>query len=295
MNKKLSFLFLIPALLLSACAENFDYEVKPVEPETHYDNVYIIMGQSNATGVAPVSFLETKSPTTYLKYSTNFNQVDISYDVDQRIESNFVPVRLGFGANEEYFGPEIGISEVISEVDEKSYIIKATWSGSCLQSQYVDKNGDTYELYDRFVPFIKDQLKKLKKNGKNPRVKGLFWMQGESDSFDGLCDTYGEATQWFVKRMRKNLNDYVYGYMNFVDAYISTKSIHWPHPDQVNLYKDEFAALDEHNYCIHTNGEDNNAIDLVLKVDSGEGNDAAHYDSLSMLALGKESGKYLIK
>ena len=296
MNKKHLFLFL-PLLCLSACSNspNFDYSVKPVDPDEHYDNVYIIMGQSNASGIAQASWLETKDPVTYAKYAANYNKVEISYDVDQRVSTNFVPVRIGFGAAEGFYGPEIGISEVISEVDEKSYIIKATWSGSCLQSQYVNKNGDTFELYDRFVPFIKDQLKRLERNNKNPRVKGLFWMQGESDSLEGLCDTYGEALEWFVRRMRMELNDYVYGYMNFVDAYISTKTI-WPSPDPVNQGKEEFAKKDEHNYCIKTNGEDSTALDLGIKSQTGEDiNDPAHYDSLSMLALGKEAGKYLIK
>lgn len=292
---KKSFFLMVPLLCLSACAENFNYDVKPFDPNEHYDNVYVIMGQSNASGVSKASFLETKAPETYAKYINGFNKVEITYDVDDHVNENYVPVRFGLANTEEFFGPEIGISDVISQVDEKPYIIKASWSGSCLQAEYVDKDGNTYKLYDRFVPFIQKQLKKLKKAGKNPRVKGLFWMQGESDSWEGLCDHYGPALEWFVKRMRKELNDYVYGYVNFVDAYISTKTI-WTYSEKVNKAKQDFSNEALHNYCIKTNGEDENAIDLGIKSQTGEDpNDMAHYDSISMLTLGREAGKYLIK
>lgn len=289
---KFRFLFLLPFLCLCSCGDG----VKQYDPNTHYDNVYIIMGQSNATGISKASFLETKSPVTYQKFSTGVNNVLISYDVDQRVEENYVPVKFGQGANNEHFGPEIGIADILSEANETSYIVKATWSGSCLQADYMNKDGDRYRLYDRFVPFIKHQIKKLKDNGKNPRLKGLFWMQGESDSWNVVCDTYGQAFDVFMKSLRKEFNDYIYTYFNFVDAYISTRSPHWPNPTVINTQKQVYSEKDEHNYCIKTNGEDESALNLVLKSESLEDpNDSAHYDSLSMLALGKEAGKYLIK
>lgn len=285
---KKRFLLLLPLLCLTACSYG-------VDPNKTFDNVYLIMGQSNASGCCKASFLETKDPETYAKYKNGFNNVEITYDVDDHVNQSYVPVHFGIANTLEFFGPEIGISDVLSTVNEKSYIIKASWSGSSLQADYVNKDGDTFKLYDRFVPFIKKQLKKLQKEGKNPRVRGLFWMQGESDSWEGLCDNYGPALEWFVKKMREELNNYVYEYMNFVDAYISTKTI-WTFSEKVNAAKQNFSNVALHNYCFKTNGEDENAIDLGIKAQTGEDpNDWAHYDSTSMVALGREAGKYLIK
>lgn len=288
---KFRLLLLFPLLSLSSCARGF----KPFNPNTHYDNVYLIMGQSNATGIAANAFLEMKDLETYQKYVNGFDQVSICYQVEERIEDNFVPVKLGQGAFDAFFGPEIGISEEISKVDEHPYIIKATYSGSCLQSDYMDKKGNIYHLYNRYVRFIKNELRKLKNYGNNPRLKGIFWMQGESDSYGDLCYTYKDAFTQFIDHLQKELYDYIYGYLNIVDAYISTKSV-WPNPTMINEQKEAYSLLSEHNYCIKTNGEDESSIDLVLRSESGEDiNDQAHYDSLSMLMLGKEAGKYLIK
>lgn len=292
--KKKSILLFVSVIFFAACSNDFDYEVKPIDQSTHYDNVYVIMGQSNATGVAKASFLETKSPSIYAKYSAGNPKVLIACDVDTHITKTFKPVRFGFGADDGYFGPEIGMSEMI-ESEDPAYIIKGTWSGSCLQTQYMDYSGTKLELYNRYTSFILERLGALKDEGKNPRLRGIFWMQGESDSLNQICNTYKDAESLFIKHLRKDLNEYVYGYVNFVDAYISTKSIFWENPTVINQHKDQVAELDEHNYCIHTNGEDENAIDLTLKSLSGEDNDAAHYDSLSMLSLGLEAGKFVIK
>ena len=291
---KFKSLILALSICLISCSK--DYIVKPFDPKVHYDNVYLIMGQSNATGVASWSFLETKAPEVYQRFIVGEPQVLMSYDMYYYIDEQYQPVKFGFGAEQEFFGPEIGIADVLRQENETSYIIKATLSGSCLQDQYMDYAGTKYELYDRFASFIMQQLNVLKEEGKNPRLRGLFWMQGEGDSIAWAAKSYGRALKQFVNSLRKDFNEYVYGYMNFVDAYISTKSPYWENPNGVNEGKESFKNSKEHNYCIKTNGEDEDAIDLTLKSLSGEDPyDAAHYDSLSMLLLGQTAGKLLLK
>ena len=294
MKPKLFLLF--PLLSLAACSSDINYDTNPIDPNIHYDNVYLIMGQSNASGISPVSFLETKAPETYAKYLNGYEKVYYSSDCDNTVTTTFEPVRLGKGNSAPYFGPEIGIADAISSNEETSYIIKATLSGSTLQTQYINKNGQKFNLYNRFVPFINQQLRDLKESGKNPRVRGIFWMQGESDSTNqALSSTYQAATSVFIQHLRHDINEYVFGYVNFVDAYISTKSHHWVYSNEINQAKLNVSNENEHNYCIKTNGEDEGALDLVLKSAEEDPNDDAHYDSLSMLALGREAGKYLIK
>ena len=292
--KYLKFL-LIPFIAIITGCSNKTYQPKELDPNVTYTNVYLIMGQSNASGVSQQIFLETSHPEIYQKYTTGNPDVLISYDTDERVETNYVPVKFGFGNNENFFGPEIGIAETISQVVEAPYIIKATWSGSCLQTQYMNANGKKHKLYTRFVKFIKRQLKALESQGKTPRVRGVFWMQGESDSFLKHSETYREAEQQFLEHLRLDLNDWIYEYFNFVDAYIFTRGICWVKPEVINDCKQRLADENEHCYCIKTNGEDETAIKLYIKSETGEDEDLAHYDSKSMLLLGQTAGQYLLK
>ena len=286
-------------LLLFGCATLLfgckSYNPKKLKSNVKYDDVYLIMGQSNASGCSIYSYLEEKSPGIYGKYSSGNEKVMMCYDCDNRVENNYIPVKFGYGNNEQCFGPEIGMAEVLSQKEETSYIVKATWSGSCLQTEYVTNKGKKLKFYKRFIPYIKKQLKTLEGQGKHPRVKGVFWMQGESDSFLEHSETYRQTEQYFYEYLRHDLNRWIYEYFNFVDAYIFTRGICWVNPEIINDAKQSFCDENTHCYCIKTNGEDENSIKLYLKCETNETDDLAHYDSLSMLLLGKTAAEYLLK
>lgn len=280
--KRTFFVSLLPLVLLCGCKKESV-------------NVYVIMGQSNASGCTPSSFLEASNPDVYAKYSKGNNKVQITWDVIFHADGEFRPTKFGMADGPDLFGPEIGIAEVLSSHYKKSYIVKGTLSGSCMQTNYVDKDGNKLVYYNHFISLIKEKVGKLEKMGKSPRICGLFWMQGESDATDELCSTYGIATQHFYNHLVEDLSPWIYDHFNFVDAYISTKSIFWKNPGVVNSGKQYVADNNPNCYCIKTNGEDETAIDLYLKSQSGEGDDSAHYDSKSELLLGKTAGEYLIK
>ena len=285
-------IFIFIPFLLSGC--NQTYEPKELDTNKTYEDVYLIMGQSNASGCSQQKYLETKDSEIYQKYTQGNSHVLLSYDCDDHIQKDFVPTKFGTGNTEDFFGPEIGIAETLNQKEATQYIIKASWSGSCLQNQYVNKDGKKLRLYKRYISFIKGQLKSLEKQGKNPRLRGVFWMQGESDSFL-LSYDYKVASKYFFDYLRTDLNKWIYEYFNIVDAYIYTRGICWTEPEIINTCKQQLADENEHWYCIKTNGEDNSAITLNLKSDCGEGEDLAHYDSLSMVLLGKTAGEYLLK
>ena len=279
---------------LTSCSKD-SFTPKSLNKDVKYDDVYLIMGQSNATGCANQSFLESSNPEIYQKYTIGNDKVLISYDTKTLIEEKFVPVKFGYTDTNECFGPEIGISEYLSSYDVTSFIIKATISGSCLISEYVNAKGEKLQYYERTISFIKKKLKLLEEMGKNPRVRGLFWMQGESDSFYDFAKDYFKAEEHFFKYIRNDLYDYIYDHFNFVDAYISTKTF-WTHADTINKCKYKLYLKYEHCYLIKTNGEDSSSLNLILKSMSHENDeDAAHYDSSSMLLLGTSAAKYLVK
>lgn len=293
-NKLLTSLLLIPMCLLTGC-DSTSYKPKELDPNVKYDDVYLIMGQSNASGVSEHKYLKDVEPELYETYSKGNNKVLISYDVIYQNENEFVPTKFGFGDDEQYFGPEIGIADVLSKKESKSYIIKATLSASCLQNEYVSNKGKKLKRYNYFLKFIKKQLKALEANSIHPRVRGMFWMQGESDSFFDFRYKYDIAEQYFLDYIRHDLNNWIYEYFNFVDAYIFTKGVCWVEPEVINACKQKVCDSNEHCYCIKTNGEDETAITLDIKSNTNEENDLAHYCSKSMLLLGRTAGSYLIK
>ncbi len=294
------FLLFPLAFQVSCSSSDRSYRPKQLDPNVTYDNVYLIMGQSNASGISYYSYLENSHPELYEKYFVKGNEkVLMCYNTDERIQPLFVNTRFGFGNNVQFFGPEIGIAEILGEQEETSYIIKATYSGTCLQTEYVTPKGKKVKYYPRFIKFIKSQLKRLEDQGKNPRVRGVFWMQGESDSFLPESYKYREAEQYFYEYLRHDLNRWIYDHFNFVDAYIFTRGICWVNPEVINDCKQRFCDENEHCYCIKTNGEDETAIKLYLKCESDENQegevDLAHYDSRSELLLGLTAGELLLK
>ena len=288
-------LIVLSTLLLSLAGCNKEYKPKQLDLNKTYDDVYLIMGQSNASGCSPYQYLESSHPEIYAKYTKGNEKVLLSYDCDEHIQKDFVSTKFGTGNTDQFFGPEVGIAESLNQKEETQYLIKASYSGSCLQTQYVNKNGQKLNLYNRYIKFIKGQLKSLENQGKSPRVRGVFWMQGESDSFLLDDSDYQKVEQYFLDYIRIDLNDWIYDYFNFVDAYINNSLICWPEPERINGAKQNIASSNEHCYCIKTNGEDAEAITLYLKNQSGEGEDVAHYDSKSMLLLGQTAGLYLQK
>ena len=115
-------LILVSLLVLCGCKKKEPFTPKELDPEAHYDNVYLIMGQSNASGCSPYSFLEASNPDIYAKYSVGNEKVKISYDEVSQIETNFVNTKFDQGHTAGYFGPEIGMAETFSALDETSYI-----------------------------------------------------------------------------------------------------------------------------------------------------------------------------
>ena len=87
---------------LSAChKEPITYQPKALDPSKTYENVYLIMGQSNASGCSPFSYVQSYDADLYQRYIDGNEKVLITYDVDGRVENNYVPTKFGQGCNED--------------------------------------------------------------------------------------------------------------------------------------------------------------------------------------------------
>ena len=137
-------------------------------------DVIIISGQSNGVGCTwcnQIPECPSLGMDKYDEYLVGYPGIKIAFEswtvdwpattvsLQNGSRGKFVDVQLGQGNGSHSFGPEIGMAETLSQKEETSYLIKASYSGSCLLSQYVNKTGQKLSLYKRYIKFIKQQLK----------------------------------------------------------------------------------------------------------------------------------------
>lgn len=294
MKKTLKFITIIIQIILlltfSACGKDkYSYLIKP-----KLANVILIYGQSNASGCTRLEYLKQNDLELYNKFENGIKNVLTNHYCDNHnVSTYFKPTKIGMGTTTDVFGSEIGIANEFSSRKENTYIIKWSVGGSNLQGEWLNGNGERGYYYKSAIEFTKNQLKYLKRKGVKIRVLGAFWMQGESDSFTDY-EFYEQNTYNLISYLREDLSDYLNSNLNFVDAYISTKT-GWTHANEINKAKTNVSNRLPNVYIIKTNGEDENAIDLDVKNEPIENPDMAHYDSTSMLLLGKTVAKKLIE
>ena len=256
--------------------------------------VILLLGQSNATGSSITAYFEKNLPAEqYARYEQGFDSVKINYCLDDHnatSDGQFVNVDLTCGATTGFFGPEVGMAEVLSEAypDETVYILKYTMSGYSLHHHWLSR-GQRGSVYEACMAFLKTHLEEMKAKNYDPRIGAICWMQGESDTTDFKASHYYENQVAFASYLREDLaayaeDDGIY----FIDAGISNSPYCEPAYPAVNQAKEAFSKLSDLNLYFST-------IDMGFTIDKEpEGEpDWGHYDSLSELALGRQFGKMI--
>ncbi|MBQ8739822.1 MAG: hypothetical protein IJZ04_10070 [Clostridia bacterium] len=292
----LAILAVFSTLLMLGCA---DEENSHLELNTDFKNpttlndgagervkVILLLGQSNATGCALNSYLE-KNVTSeeYSTYENGFSNVLINYSVDNQLNSSngeFVRVSVGQGHKSEHFGPELGIAEELSKKypDETVVILKYTYSGSCLKTQWLDKN-DRGDIYKACMKFTTTYMNALLESNYNASLDAICWMQGESDAIGKTADEYYDNQKRFISFLREDLDAYAKeGGIYFIDAGIQEGTI-FPRYEVVNSAKERISEESELNLYFSTI-----EAGLTTRHEPQNEPDLAHYDSMSELKLG---------
>lgn len=264
--------------MLASCGENKSVHIGMKINDEGIKKVIILTGQSNATGVSHNECLKEKiSDEKYQKYLEGFDNIYIKYQADNNTSNSFVNVKLGQGADDSMYGPELGIAEKLSSEypNEEFYIIKCTYSGTTLHDQWL-KDGERYDLYNGLLDFTKNAMSEL---GSEYKIIACCFMQGENDACLNLAKHYYENLNKFVSYLRCDLEDYELDTkLFFIDAGIAQN---WAHYKKVNEAKITFAKMSLNNAYIDTiyAGLENNK-------EPSEKVDHAHYDSLSEILLG---------
>ncbi len=257
--------------------------------------VILLIGQSNATGCSITEYLkENISEEEYLRYEAGFSSVLINYCLDDHNATSggdFVSVDLTCGAGEGFFGPEVGMAEVLSAAypDETVVILKYTMSGYSLHYHWLSAR-QRGSIYNAFLNFVQTYMDALIENGYDPEIGAICWMQGESDTTDFKASKYYDNQSAFVSYLREDLAKYTDGDIYFIDAGISNSPYCEPAWREINEAKRKFSEQSPLNFYFST-------IDMGFTVHKEPVGDPdwGHYDAVSELELGKKFGEFIVK
>ena len=258
--------------------------------------VIILIGQSNATGCSLTSYLqECVGEEQYAAYEAGYDSVRINFCLDDHKYTSggaFVKTDLSCAAGDGYFGPEVGMAEVLAGAypDETVFILKYSMSGYSLHHHWLCA-GERGSIYEACMAFVKTYLQALTHAGYDARVGAVCWMQGESDTTDFKASKYLANQTAFAAYLRQDLAAYAEeGGIYFIDAGISNSPYCEPAYPAINEAKAAFASQSELNLYFST-------IDAgytVHKEPEGDP-DWGHYDAESELALGRRFGELVVQ
>ena len=124
--------------------------------------------------------------------------------------------------------------------------------------------------------------------GYYPEIKAICWMQGEDDSNGNQYNSYYEYTKAFIADLREDLQLYMdLDGIGFLDAAIAANEV-WKEHVIINNAKKRNAEEDELSDFIDTNAEG-----LHTNYEPVGAVDIYHYDSDSMIKLGRLFGNIL--
>lgn len=258
--------------------------------------VILLLGQSNATGCSLTSYLqEGVSREKYDEFAKGYESVMIHFSLDDGKYSSggtFVPVDMNCAAGEGYFGPELGMAEILSAAfpEERVLILKFTMSGYSLHHHWLCA-GQRGSIYEAFMAFVNSSLEYLESKNYEPRIGAICWMQGESDTTDFKASHYFDNQSAFASYLREDLAPWAEdGGIFFIDAGISSSPYCLPAYPAINEAKVRFADLSPMNLYFSTIDEG-----LTTLYEPAGDPDLGHYDALSELTLGRLFGQYIVR
>lgn len=188
MKGKFTFLLFLLVLIFSTTAQNVD--------------LYIWAGQSNALG-------RQGDAAGYPENETLDNQIQFNWTVANGSNSagwTVMQPQTGFFATG-HFGAEVMFSRNLVQAGYNPAIFKFT-QGATSIFEHWQGPGDG-GLYDDMVANLNNAITELENQGLTVNVRGLIWIQGESDSnSDAAANAYFNNLTTIINDLRNNvIND----------------------------------------------------------------------------------------
>ncbi len=303
MRKPLFFMSLVLSMLLCACGNSSSPTTNHTtidstsSEETKKVDVIFLAGQSNMEGHTHISELQKKlTPTQFQYYSSEMTtRIKFYCDNGKNKSSSFTNVYLGQGVNASRYGPEIGIAETLEKANLKREVIliKFCLGGTNIYSDWrsfsSSSSNSGSRLFNEFLDFGDTAIAELEEMGLEVNVRGLCWMQGESDATqDRMTEKYEEYEKNLFDDIYQYFEDKVEDEFHIFDAYISDCST-WKNYAAINQAKKNNATNNPNHHIIDTLSEG-----LEYDSEPTSGVDYFHYDSLSMIKLGQLFGEQII-
>lgn len=273
------------------------------EEKNNNIDVIILTGQSNAEGHTWNNELFKNVEKAQAKqYIDGYDNVKIRFNCNNGLNycKDFQSVKLGYGLSTNQFGPEIGIAEYLNDVHEflnnDVYIIKYAVGGTSLYSDWRSpssstNNTQTGKLYTNLINYIDESIDLLKKQDLVPSIKAICFMQGESDSTSIGSSVYEELEDNFIKDIKNHIETTQNEIVQFIDAGISDCPNWSQYYKIINQAKKNNVLKDSTNRYYFDTVDDK----LEYRYEPTSNPDINHYDSLSMIELGKLFSKTLFE
>lgn len=258
--------------------------------------VIILAGQSNCEGVSRNAELKKRiDADTYAMYEKGFDRIMLIRPSTNIHINEFIPVRLGMGTDDVSFGLELGMAEYLSEKfpNEEFYFVKHVHGGTPIDMWRGD--GPLWDsqinYYSMLVDDVNTAISLLESEGKEVVIEAFCWMQGESDAPDfERVQVYRAMLSGMIEDFRSTFGSYNSQKIRFVDGGINDDDFTSPYYyKELNAEKKAYCDSDDYNFYIDTI-----AMGLTKNLEPAINPDIMHYDSLSMLKLGREFAKYVL-
>lgn len=172
-------------------------------------NIIIVAGQSNAVGAGTDAATLTH---------------DGAADLAVRFYPDLGKGALGWrtlGPVDGHFGPEMSLARALSHAGmENLSVVKVALNGSNLYEDWEKGNDKGAGLYQHLIDRVREARQQLRARGDIVVVRGMFWMQGETDAKSaktddgvgmapppqpGTAQNYGKNLAAFIQNVRTDL------------------------------------------------------------------------------------------
>lgn len=178
-----------------------------------YD-IFLLVGQSNMDGRGPVAGLRGELE----KFSQPRPEVKICYSIGGlhrplRLSDGFEPLRPGCSGTPKIaggtpptntFGLEVSFGAAMADAlpGHKILLLKVAEGGTSLAADWNPQQPD--QLYARFLKYVEAAQTQIREQGGIGHLRGMVWMQGESDS-SLRPGKYRELLTAFIAKVRADL------------------------------------------------------------------------------------------
>ena len=301
------------------------YKAMSPSQEKKKIDVYLIAGQSNASGCTNVNWSSAVSLNP--NYLYGFNNIFYAGNAGANWKNHisFGLARTGLGESSGKMGAEIGMAEALSEYynnesGRQAVIIKYAVGGTSLQdyvgglnasdgnwcppSYFKNHNRKDSELsgglYTKFFEEFDRQWATLKAMGYEPTIKGLYWMQGESDR--GSEDLYIELFKMLIADMRSDLTAHSGQDCSQMPVFVGEISRTCQSADESTMEKNrtfiqmqrELPNYVSNVYIVANSQFDINALDTKGN-NYAVGSDSWHWNWKDALKIGNLVGKSILE